>query len=172
MSTTFGIDLLLNDKSPNNLTDSEFVDMYERLRLRVHCTLRSSDRTVIMVYKSSVHAPIACLEFGAEHALGTVKVAGQESVPMNDYLTRVSRNSRVRKFVASDGQTYTWSYEGGDETEWQCLNSRSYSVATYVVNKTANPTQGMVAVDEKYIHIAGELLVSLIIMRHILKYNL
>lgn len=91
MTTSFGLHLLLNDRTPSDLTDTEYADIYDRMRLRVHCTLRSSDRTVIMVYKSGVSAPIGCLEFGAGHALGTVKVAGKDAIPMNDFLTRVTR---------------------------------------------------------------------------------
>lgn len=91
MSTSFGIHLLLVDKAPTNLTDSEFVDIHERMRLRVRCTLRSPDRTAVMIYRSGMSAPLACLEFNAANSLGTVKVAGKDPVPMNDYLPRVSR---------------------------------------------------------------------------------
>lgn len=82
---------MLNDRTPNDLTDTEFADIYDRMRLRVHCTLRSSDRTVVMVYKSGISAPIGCIEFGVGHSLETVKVAGKDPVPINDFLVRTTR---------------------------------------------------------------------------------
>ncbi|TCD63377.1 hypothetical protein EIP91_005608 [Steccherinum ochraceum] len=166
MSTSFGIHLLLNDKVPTSLTDSEFVDMYDRLRLRVHCTLRNADRTVIMIYKSTLSAPIACLEFGAGHALGSIKLTGKDPVHMNDFLSRVSRSSRVRRFIASDGQTYTWTQESKD-SEWEASEIAIHALAHPNVQ-----TSAMLAVDEGYTQITGELVATLLIMRHIVKYNL
>ncbi|KAH8107666.1 hypothetical protein BXZ70DRAFT_4127 [Cristinia sonorae] len=167
--SAFGLPLYLIDKTPNNLTDSEFTDMYERVRMRVHCTLRNADRTVVMVYKSGVMAPLACLEYGAGNALGTIQVNGKAAVPMNDYLIRVTKGSR--KFVASDGQTYTWKYTPDAEEVWQCLNPRSYSVATYGSSGASSNSHNL-TIEEGWIHLTAELLASLVIMRHIVKYNL
>lgn len=76
------------------------MDLYNRMRFSIRCTLRSTEHTAYMVYDLSTDSsssrggllvPIACLDFGANHALGTVKIGEKEHVQMNQFLSRVSR---------------------------------------------------------------------------------
>ena len=90
--TSCGLPFFLEDQT-GELTGSEFVDLYNRMRLSLRCTLRDVSHTAFMIYDLSSRpntygAPLACLEFGANHALGTVKIANGESVNMNQYLAK------------------------------------------------------------------------------------
>ena len=63
------------------------------MRLSLRCTLRDVSHTAYMIYDLSSRpntygAPLACLEFGPNHALGTIKIANGESVNMNQYLAK------------------------------------------------------------------------------------
>ena len=67
------------------------------MRLSLRCTLRDVSHTAYMIYDLSSRpntygAPLACLEFGPNHALGTVKIANGESVNMAQYLARLVRS--------------------------------------------------------------------------------
>lgn len=81
-----------------NLQSSEFTDIYNRLSFRIRCTLSSTDRTAYMLYDGHALAsrdgsamPLACLDFGANHTLGAIKLGQQEYVEMEKYLARTSR---------------------------------------------------------------------------------
>ena len=157
MSLTYGMPYHLEDTT-GNLSDSTFTDLHQRLSFSVRTTMRSADRTVIMIHNlpsemghSGLMVPAACLDFGANNALGTVKIGQGQTVEMDQYLSRVSRkcvpsltlctddadvtisNSMVRKFDASDSQTYTWTYTATEDAEWtvsRALSSESY-LGTY-----------------------------------------
>lgn len=99
MSPTYGMPFFLEDRS-GDVRGGEFVDLYNRMRFSIRCTLRSSDRNAYMIYDHSADSstsrggllvPIGCLDFGANHALGTVKIGDKDHVPMNTYLAKVSR---------------------------------------------------------------------------------
>jgi hypothetical protein len=108
MSTTYGIPFHLED-STGNIHDSNFTDLYERMSFTVRTTMRTEDRSAIMVYNASAssHAgrgglmvPIACLDFGANDALGTVKIGQGESVEMERFLSRLSRKCVISFFLS------------------------------------------------------------------------
>lgn len=141
----------LEDRT-GDLKGSEFVDIYNRLRFSIRCTLRSPEHTAYMVYDLSTTSsssrggllvPIACLDFGVNHGLGTVKIGEKEHVQMSQYLAKISRryfifflsyrwglnsfySSKARRFIASDGQEYRWTHQAGSDSEWQvCVTSES-----------------------------------------------
>ncbi|PSS38008.1 hypothetical protein PHLCEN_2v148 [Hermanssonia centrifuga] len=119
------------------LTGSEFVDLNGRLYFRLHCTLRTPERAAYMIYdmtstqragRGGVMVPVACLDFGANNALGTVSIRQGPYIEMERYLSRVARNNSLsRKFVASDGQTYTWTRKGDSQCEWEVTLKYSLS---------------------------------------------
>ncbi|KAI0088092.1 hypothetical protein BDY19DRAFT_209473 [Irpex rosettiformis] len=184
MSTVYGMPFHLEDTT-GNVFDSSFTDLYQRMSFTVRATMRSPERTAVMVHNASSGAghgglmvPVASFDFGANNALGTVKIGHGEIMEIEKYLVKVSRNnSMIRKFTASDAQAYTWTYNGTEDVEWTCTNSRGYAVASYSLKSEHEPTYEhssgcMLYVEEAYAHIAGELLASLTIMRHIAKYRL
>lgn len=157
--TTFGMPLFLEDRG-GRLTASEFVDIYDRARFSLRCTHSDSTHAAYTIYNMLEHetstrtgmaVPDAVLDFGANHALGSVKIGRGESVPMNQYLSKVDsssgyvsflaftvgctliehcrRSTGTRKFVAANGQEYRWSYRSAkddQDIEWQV---RSESIA-------------------------------------------
>lgn len=175
------------EDTTGNITDSNFVDLYQRMSFSVRRTMHTTERSVLMIYDASSSSragrgglmlPVVCIEFGGNNALRTIKIGQGEPVDIERYLCRISRsNSLARKFVASDGQEYRWTYTGTEDAEWTCTNSRGYAVASYILKAPREPkyehSSGcMLWIEETYPHIAGELLASLTIMRHIAKYNL
>ncbi|ETW81206.1 hypothetical protein HETIRDRAFT_419117 [Heterobasidion irregulare TC 32-1] len=184
MLPTLGMPYFLEDKS-GTLLGSEFVDVNDRMRLGFRCTLRDVHRTAYMIYDLTMPSqgaysfPVATLDYGANNALGTVIFSGRGSMPMSQYLSKMSPfgSSKNRKFIASDGQEYRWSWRGRENFEWMCLNASGYLVAYYNLKLAGEPpypgSSGcMLTVDESYPHLAVELLTSLLIMRHIAEHNL
>ncbi|KAH9949096.1 hypothetical protein B0H21DRAFT_169546 [Amylocystis lapponica] len=184
--TTFGMPYFLEDQT-GELTGSEFVDLYNRMRLSFRCTIRDAERASYVVYdmtnrgasRTGILVPLACLNFGANNALGTLKIGDGEYVNMNDYLSKTTAlgSSRTRKFVASDGQEYQWTHTLNNDAEWTCLNSRGYHVASYSLKPAGEPQYSgssgcVLTVEESHPHIIGDLLASLLIMRHIAKHNI
>ncbi|KAI0731622.1 hypothetical protein C8Q72DRAFT_213201 [Fomitopsis betulina] len=181
--TSCGLPFFLEDQT-GELTGSEFVDLYNRMRLSLRCTLRDVSHTAYMIYELSSRpnahgAPLACLEFGPNHALGTVKIAHGETVSMAQYLAKAGGigGHKTRKFRASDGQEYRWTHQRKGDEEWSCTNASGYHVASYCLKSPDEPKYAassgcVLTIEESYSNIVGELLASLIIMRHIAKYNL
>lgn len=177
-----GLPFFLEDKT-GELTGSEFLDVHDRARFAYRCTLRDTHHTAYMVYEVSPAArstPVACLNFGGGNALGTVKIGQGEDISMSKYLSKVGTfgSSTTRKFTASDGQEYQWTRDtdDGSDAEWTCLNAKGYHVASYSLKLNGEQYETssgcMLTVEESYESLIGELLASLIIMRHIAKYNL
>lgn len=90
--------LFLEDRT-GRLTASEFVDIYDRARFSLRCTQNDGQRALYMIYdmfsqetfsRSGLAVPSACLEFGPNHSLGSVKIGRGEYVPMDQYLTKES----------------------------------------------------------------------------------
>ena len=86
------------EDTTGSIFDSTFADLYQRKSFSIRTTMRTTDRTVVMVYNASSNTsrgglmvPIACLDFGADNALGTVKIGNGQNVEMQGYLARVSR---------------------------------------------------------------------------------
>ncbi|KDQ55593.1 hypothetical protein JAAARDRAFT_37006 [Jaapia argillacea MUCL 33604] len=182
--TNYGLPFFLEDKT-GSLSGSEFVDIHDRMRMTFRCTARDTQHSAYMVYNLTVprhggqYKPGAVLDFGPGNSLGTVMIGSGVHIPMAKYLIKTSAfgNSKARKFTASDGQEYRWTYKNRDNHEWACLNSSGYLVACYNLKLAGEPhysgTSGcMLTIDESYPHLAVELLASLIIMRHIAAYDL
>lgn len=99
-TSVVGLPFMLQD-STGNITESNFVDLYSRMSFSIRCTMRNADRCAYMIYdasSSSSHAgraglmvPVACLDFAANGALGTVKIRQEENIDMERYLSKVSR---------------------------------------------------------------------------------
>ncbi|KAH7888917.1 hypothetical protein F5I97DRAFT_766172 [Phlebopus sp. FC_14] len=182
MATTYGMPFLLEDKT-GRLTGTDFVDINDRLHLRLRCTAQASTHTAYMILKvthgSASSNPLVALTFGADNSLGTITFASGVSMSMKQYLTKVSSfgSTRTRKFIGSDGQEYRWSWRSTKDDEWTCTNANQYLVASYSLKVSGEPdycgSSGcMFTIDEAYPHLAAEMLASLTIMRHIVAHNL
>ncbi|KAJ7597626.1 hypothetical protein C8J56DRAFT_920548 [Mycena floridula] len=181
--THYGIPYFLEDKS-GRLSGGEFVDLHDRLRLDYRCTARDSTHTAYMIYKtnpqsyqSSVPTALIALDFGPHNTLGTVSFSPHLSIPMKKYLYKGSSGSKSRKFIASDGQEYLWSWRIQDNQEWTCTNGSGYLVAYYSLKLPSEPhyegSSGCtLTIDESFGHLAHEMLATLMIMRHIVQYRL
>jgi len=181
--TNYGLPYFLEDKT-GSLSGSEFVDIHDRMRLCIRCTARDAQRCAFMIYNINACpggplTPGAVLDFGPSNTLGTVSIGSGSYIPMSRYLTKVSPlgSSLARKFVASDGQAYRWSWREGDNSEWICQNGENYIVACYNLKLSEEPHYSgssgcMLTVEEAYSHLAVELLASLTIMRYIAANNL
>ncbi|KAI8992917.1 hypothetical protein BD414DRAFT_482716 [Trametes punicea] len=173
--TNFGLPYFLEDRT-GRITGSEFVDLHNRMHLTLRQTLRDAHRVAYVIYDLSSRVPLATLDFGANNALGTIKIGDSDHIQMNQYLTRSGSSSKSRKFRASDGQDYRWTLQS--DGEWQCTNARSgYHIATYSMKPAGEPQYSgssgcMLTVEEAYPHLVGELLASLTIMRHIEQHDL
>ncbi|TBU24641.1 hypothetical protein BD311DRAFT_766116 [Dichomitus squalens] len=181
--TNFGLPYFLEDTT-GKLTGSDFVDLHNRMHLSLKQTLRDAHHTAYVIYDLSSRSsgrggllvPLASLDFGPQNALGSIKIADGEHVPMGHYLMKSASLSKSRKFKAADGQEYRWTLQ--PDGEWQCTNAKSnYHVATYSMKPAGEPQYSsssgcMLTVEEAYPHLVGELLASLIVMRHIEQYNL
>ncbi|KAI0633500.1 hypothetical protein C8Q77DRAFT_1157705 [Trametes polyzona] len=182
--TNFGMPYFLEDTT-GRITGSEFVDLHNRMHLSLKQTLLDAHHAAYVIYdlssrqsgasRGGLLVPLATLDFAANNALGTIKIGDGEHIQMGQYLTK-SGGSKSRKFRASDGQDYRWTLQSNGE--WQCTNARSgYHIATYSMKPPGEPqypgSSGcMLTVEEAYPHLAGELLASLVIMRHIERHNL
>ena len=101
MSASFGVPYTLEDTT-GNITDSNFNDILHRMSFSIRCTMRNPDRSAYMIYDASsansrsagrggLMVPVACLDFGANGALGTVKIRQGDNIEMDRYLAKVSR---------------------------------------------------------------------------------
>ena len=102
----YGFPVYLEDMT-GALTGSDFVDIHDRMRFSVRCTLRDASRTVYMIHNggglyddgvsrssSRVVEPAAVLDYGPNGALGWVTIGSGQPVPMGTYLAKVSRFGR------------------------------------------------------------------------------
>ena len=106
MNTTYAMSYILEEQG--NAREADFTDIYNRLCFRVRCTLSTAEHTAYMIYdanaptgRGGTTVPLACLNFGANHALGTVKIGQKEFVDMDKYLVRVSRRYASRHILLS-----------------------------------------------------------------------
>ncbi|KAH9858991.1 hypothetical protein C2E23DRAFT_800860 [Lenzites betulinus] len=182
--SNFGLPFFLEDTT-GRLTGSDFVDLHNRMHLRLKQTLNDVHHVAYMIYdlqsqqpgpgRIGLMAPLAILDFPT-NALGTIKIGDGEHVQMGQYLSKSSGTHKSRKFRASDGQDYRWTLQANGE--WQCTNARSgYHIATYSMKPAGEPQYAassgcMLTVEEAYPNLVGELLASLIIMRYIEEHNL
>ncbi|KAI0026988.1 hypothetical protein K488DRAFT_63433 [Vararia minispora EC-137] len=180
---TYGFPLYLEDMT-GALTGSDFVDIHDRMRLSVRCTLRDAFRTVYMIYggyaggnSARVVEPAAVLDYGPSNALGTVTIGAGQPMPMGTYLAKVSRFGRsARRFVAADGQAYVWKWRAEAGAEWSCTSAAGAAVADYSLRTPgesyARSSGCVLTVEEAYQHLAAEFLASLLIMRHIYEHRI
>jgi len=94
----YGFPFFLEDKT-GELTGSDFVDLHDRMRFSLRCTMQDANRTVYMIYDTSngagavgarVREPAAVLEYGPGGALGFVTIGASAAVTTTDYLRRTS----------------------------------------------------------------------------------
>ncbi|THV04389.1 hypothetical protein K435DRAFT_826860 [Dendrothele bispora CBS 962.96] len=180
---TYGLPYFLEDKT-GKLTGSDFTDIHDRLRLTYRRTTDlSAPHTAYMIYNTSPNSTpgsyssaLIALAFGPNNDLGTVSFSSKVSIPMKKYLMKVSSVGRIRKFVASDGQEYFWSWRSQSNQEWTCTNVKGYLIAYYSLKTPGEPqyeSSGCsLTVEEAFGHLAPEMLASLMIMRHIHEHNL
>ncbi|KIJ68078.1 hypothetical protein HYDPIDRAFT_173756 [Hydnomerulius pinastri MD-312] len=180
--TTYGMPYLLEDKT-GRLTGSEFVDINDRLRLRLRCTAQAPTHTAYMIqnvtHGSDAVNPLIALAFGPDNSLGTITIGSGVPMGMKQYLAKLSPlgSTNTRKFLGSDGQEYRWSWRSTKGHEWTCTNQSQYLVAFYTLKLAGEPDYSsssgcMLTIDEAYPHLADEMLASLTIMRHIVAHNL
>jgi hypothetical protein len=186
---------ILEDRT-GQLTGSDFDDIYDRMFLRVARQPRTPSTVIIYKmgrrsssrrdslphqHQSPFHphsSPSARLEYGPQDSLGYVSFQQGAQMPMHRYLRKTSifGGSLSRKFTASDGREYRWSYQSVPEQEWSCVANEGFVVAHYDLkppNTRAYDVSGNVlTVYEPFAHLVVELLASLTIMRHIAEHNL
>ncbi|KAI6040218.1 hypothetical protein EDC04DRAFT_1522990 [Pisolithus marmoratus] len=183
-TTTYGMPYILEDKT-GELTGSDFIDINDRLRLRLRCTAQAATHTAYMIHnvthghEREVSRALVALAFGPDHSLGTITFESRSPVAMGEYLRRVSplASSKSRKFLASDGEVYRWSWRSTKGHEWTCTHQNQQLVASYSLKVVGEPdyisSSGCVlTIDEAYPHLAVEILATLTIMRHIVVHNL
>lgn len=91
--TSYGMAFFLEDRT-GELTGSEFVDLYDRMRLTYRCTARDSSHVAYVIYdattSSGASRPLVALDFGPNHQLGTISFGPGSSMEMKKYLTKLS----------------------------------------------------------------------------------
>ncbi|KAJ7181368.1 hypothetical protein C8R43DRAFT_911677 [Mycena crocata] len=182
--TRYGMPYILEDTT-GRLTGSEFIDIHERLHYTVRCTARDSCHTSYMIYntsptafQSAVPKPLVGLDFGPNNALGTISFSSVP-MPMRKYLVKPTPmgSPKLRRFVASDGQTYQWARRAQANQEWTCTNANGYVIASYSLKAAGEPDYSnssgcILEIAEQFGSLAPEMLASLLIMRHIAAYDL
>ncbi|KAH9993526.1 hypothetical protein BJV77DRAFT_961784 [Russula vinacea] len=121
-----GIPFMLNDRT-GSLSGSEFVDLYDRIYLRVCCTHRdpngASHYGMYNMLARHHEIPVVTFEYGAGGALGNITFISSEgsmrTQAMAAFLVEVG-GPRHRKFTASDGREYSWSWRTStqEDLEW------------------------------------------------------
>jgi len=90
MALRYGLPIFLEDKT-GRLSGSDFVDLYDRMRLLYRRISRDSARTTYGIFTNSdYHTPVITLEFGADNSLGSVRVGRSNNMVMDNYLSRVT----------------------------------------------------------------------------------
>lgn len=130
-------------------------------------------------HECEVSRALVALAFGPDDSLGTIVFESRSPMAMSEYLRRVSllSSSKSRKFLASDGEEYQWSWRSTKGHEWTCTGQGQQLIATYTLKVVGEPdyisSSGCVlTIDEAYPHLAVEILATLTIMRHIVAHNL
>lgn len=106
MSTVYGMPYLLEDKT-GKLTGSDFVDMNDRLRLSLRRTAQAPTHTAYMIHNATYGQdslnPLIALSFGPDNSLGTITIRSGASIPMDQYLTKVSTLGRSALIASTCG---------------------------------------------------------------------
>ncbi|KAF9050608.1 hypothetical protein BJ165DRAFT_1366943 [Panaeolus papilionaceus] len=184
----YGIPIFLEDRS-GSLSGSDFIDIHDRMRLIYRRRRRdSSDSQSAFTYDifdatsncaDAFTVPVATLTFGPNNELGTIAFKNSQPMRMDRYLSQVNEiaGSKLRRFFASDGNEYRWGYRVTDDNEWTATNSSGEIVSYYSLKSPGEPqypnSSGcMLSVEESWGHLACEMLATVMIMRHIAKYNM
>ncbi|KAF6763301.1 hypothetical protein DFP72DRAFT_528821 [Ephemerocybe angulata] len=182
------IPITLEDRTAA-ITNTDFDDMYDRVFFQV---VRNPGDTTTKIYEMHVRAsryrnavpvrgePVITLAFQPDETLGTISFwKHQKCMPMNQFLRKMSffGSSLMRKFTASDGREYKWSYRSLEEQEWTCSTADdSYLVAHYDLKPPEMPIYDVsgnkLIIYPHFAHITADVLASLVIMRHISQFNL
>lgn len=91
----YGQDFMLEDRC-GQLTGSDFEDINDRVRLTLRCTQRESTHTIYMIFDRTntivfnYNNPLAVLDFGPNDTLGTVSFKPGMSMPMKNYLSKLT----------------------------------------------------------------------------------
>ncbi|TFK22782.1 hypothetical protein FA15DRAFT_671112 [Coprinopsis marcescibilis] len=191
MNSLKSIPLVLEDRTAA-ITNTDFDDMYDRVFLHIS---RIPGQSTTNLYEMQVRAsrhrsreahtvnrePTISLEFLQDETLGTVTFPKHRmAIPMSRYLRKLSffGPSLCRKFAASDGREYKWSYRALDDHEWTCstADESNYLVAHYNVRPPSVPmydnSGNKLTIYPHFTHLTTELVASLLIMRHIAQFNL
>ncbi|KIY61376.1 hypothetical protein CYLTODRAFT_495283 [Cylindrobasidium torrendii FP15055 ss-10] len=174
-------------------SSSDFDEIYDRSYFHIGRTPQTG-RTKTMIYCMHTRAtrhrdsqPLtkpasAILDYGEDESLGLISYVlptGVVTEVMSKYLRKTSMfsGSLSRKFTASDGREYRWSYRTVPGQEWTCsVGPENFVVAHYDLKPPDVRAYGVsghtLTVDERCGHILLELLASLNIMRHIALHNL
>lgn len=189
MHSLKAIPITLEDRTAA-ITNTDFDDMYDRVFFQV---VRNPGDTVTKIYEMHVRAsrqrhgapvrngePVITLSFLPDETLGTISFCKlRMSMPMNQFLRKMSffGSSLMRKFTASDGREYKWSYRSLEQQEWTCSTADdSYLVAHYDLKPPELPIYDVsgnkLIIYPHFAHITADILASLLIMRHISQFNL
>lgn len=123
MSTVYGMPYLLEDKT-GKLTGSDFVDMNDRLHLRLRCTAQAPTHTAYMIH-NAMHAhdpsnPLIALTFGPHNSLGTITMRSGAPMAMSQYLVKLSPLGRLASigFVCGPTANIRCTQQHGEEIPW------------------------------------------------------
>ncbi|KAJ7256336.1 hypothetical protein C8J57DRAFT_1344459 [Mycena rebaudengoi] len=176
MMTRYGMPYILEDTTGK---------LGGRLHLTVRCTASDPCHTSYMIYsthpsgfKSAIPKALVGLNFGPHNTLGTISFSSV-AMSMRKYLAKPTPrgSSKLRRFVASDGQQYQWARRVQPNQEWTCTNANGYVIASYSLKSPGEPEYSnssgcILEIAEQFGGLAPEMLASLWIMRHIAAYAL
>ncbi|PPQ98225.1 hypothetical protein CVT26_003396 [Gymnopilus dilepis] len=183
------VPLTFEDRT-GQLTNTDFDDMYDR---RFFHVTRQPGHTTTKIYEMNhrasryrnalplVREAIVHLDFQPDETLGTIsffKAPYQGTIPMSRYLKKTAffGPSLSRKFTASDGREYKWSFRMFAGQEWSLTTMDNALVAHYDLKppnvRTYDVTGSNLIIYEPYSHLVPEILASFLIMRHIAQFNL
>ena len=88
---------------------------------------------------------------------------------MSRYLRRSGffGSSLSRRFTASDGGEYKWEFRTRPGQEWSCVIED-----TVIAHYDISVAGAALIIEDEFANLTVELLTTLLIMRHIEKYNL
>ena len=99
MSTLLGMPFFLADKT-GSLFGSDYSDLYGRMALRIARTQQNRQRNAYMIFViheaitpsngKNFTFPQAALDFGPDHAVGTIAIGSSPHIPMEQYLIKSS----------------------------------------------------------------------------------
>ncbi|KAF8182549.1 hypothetical protein BJ912DRAFT_1123799 [Pholiota molesta] len=124
------------DDATGRLSGSTFVEFHERMRINYIKRVDNESQSEYDIYKHSNEAedqdgPAATLYFGPNHTLGTIQYRNQEPKNMD--------HSKLRRFIASDGNEYRWGWRKVEGDLWTCTNGNGEIIADYSFKPPMEP---------------------------------